>query len=107
VPTTVASVGGIQVRADAGLNATAGTNVLCVELSWNGGTTWTTPKSVTLTATAATTYTLGTTSDVWGRTWAGGDFSTANFRVRVTDVSSVATRNFLLEYLAVQVTYTP
>jgi hypothetical protein len=107
VPTTVASVGGIQVRADEGLNATSGTNLLCVELSWNGGTTWTTPKMVTLTATAATTYTLGTTSDLWGRTWSGADFSTTNFRVRVTDVSSVATRSFLLEYLAVQVTYTP
>ena len=46
-------------------------------------------------------------NDLWGRTWTGADFTNANFRVRLTDVTSQPNKNFLLEYLAVQVTYTP
>jgi hypothetical protein len=107
VPAAVNSVGGIQVRVDEGISATSGTNQVCIELSWNGGTSWTAAKSVALTATAPTTYNLGATNDTWGRTWAGSDFSNTNFRVRITDVASTTTKSFLLEYLAVQVTYTP
>jgi hypothetical protein len=107
VPTTAYAVGGIQVRLDEGLAAIGGTIQACVELSWNGGTTWTAAKTVSLTAAAVTTYNLGATNDTWGRTWAGSDFSSANFRVRITDVASTMTKTFLLEYLAVQVTYTP
>lgn len=107
VPATVTSVNGIQVRTDEGMNNNGGTSELCIELSWNGGTTWTTPKSVTLSGSAISTYAFGATNDLWGRTWAGSEFSSANFRVRVTDVTNQPNKNFLLEYLAVQVTYTP
>ena len=107
VPTTVASVAGIQVRADAGLNAVTGTNQICAQLSWDAGTTWTAAKSIAVTTTAIATYSLGATNDTWGRTWLGSQFSNANFRVRLIDVSSVTTRNFKLDGLAVQVTYTP
>ncbi|HEY8801282.1 MAG TPA: hypothetical protein VIM20_11845, partial [Candidatus Limnocylindrales bacterium] len=56
---------------------------------------------------AITTYTLGATNDNWGRTWLGSELSNANFRVRVIDVTSQPNKSFLLQYLAVQVTYTP
>ena len=108
VPATVASVNGIQVRLDEGMNNNGGTNQVCVELSWDGGTTWTAPKTAALTGGATiTTYTLGAANDTWGRTWTGANFSNASFRVRVTDVTSQPNKSFLLEYLAVQVTYTP
>jgi hypothetical protein len=107
VPAVVNTVSGIQVRLDEGLAAIGGTIQACVELSWNGGTTWTPAKSIALTSTTITTYNLGATNDTWGRTWAGSDFSSANFRVRITDVASTTTKSFLLEYLAVQVTYRP
>jgi len=107
VPVAVNSVAGIQVRVKEGISAISGTNQVCIELSWNGGTTWTTAKSVALTATAITTYNLGAINDTWGRSWAGSDFSSANFRVRITDVSSTTTKTFQLDYLAVQVTYIP
>jgi hypothetical protein len=108
VPATVSLVNGIQVRADAGMNNNGGTNQICVELSWDGGSTWTSPKSQTLTGgSTITTYTLGSTSDTWGRTWTGPEVSNASFRLRVTDVTSQPNKSFLLEYLAVQVTYTP
>lgn len=107
LPASVTAVSGIQVRADAGMNNNGGTSRICVELSWNGGTTWTTPKFVTLSGAAITTYAFGATNDLWGRTWLGSNFSNANFRVRLTNATNQPNKNFLLEYLAVQVTYTP
>jgi hypothetical protein len=107
VPASVYSVGGIQVRLDEGMAAIGGTIQVCVELSWNGGLSWTAAKSVSITTATTTTYNLGATNDTWGRSWAGSDFSSANFRVRITDVASTTTKTFRLEYLAAQVTYTP
>ena len=107
VPASVLVVAGIQVRANIGENNTTGTTQICAELSWDGGTTWTAPKSVALTATAITAYTLGATNDTWGRTWLGSEFANGSFRVRITDVTNQTTKSFRLDGLAVQVTYTP
>jgi hypothetical protein len=107
VPASVYAVDGIQVRLDEGLAATGGSIQVCVELSSNGGSTWTAAKSVSITTATITTYNLGATNDTWGRSWFGSDFSNANFRVRITDVASTTSKTFRLEYLAVQVTYTP
>ena len=108
VPATPSTIDGIEVRLDEGMNNNGGTNHVCVELSWNGGTSWTTPKVQSLTGgSVITTYTVGATNDLWGRTWTGADFSNATFRVRLTDVTSQPNKSFVLEYLAVQVTYTP
>jgi hypothetical protein len=107
IPASVASIDGIQVRVDSGMNNNGGTNNLCVELSWNGGTSWTAAKSFDMAISTITTYNLGAANDTWGRTWTGANFSNANFRVRITDATSQPNKNYLLEYLAVQVTYTP
>jgi hypothetical protein len=107
LPGTVTSVDGITVRADVGMNNNGGTSVLCVELSWDGGTSWTAVKSVTLSGTAVATYTLGSSSDTWGQTWTAAQLSTTNFRVRLTDATSQNNKNYRLDYLAVTVQYTP
>ena len=107
VPATVSAVGGIQVRADVGLNNNSGTSQICAQLSWNGGTTWTAPKSIAVTNVGVTTYNLGATNDIWGRTWLGSELSNANFRVRLIDASDRTSKDFRLDGLAVQVTYTP
>lgn len=107
VPTIVSSVGGIQVRADVGLNNNAGTSQVCVELSWDSGSSWTAAKSVAVLNVGVTTYNLGAANDTWGRTWLGSDFANTSFRVRVIDVSDRTTKDFRLDGLAVQVTYTP
>jgi hypothetical protein len=108
VPATATSITGIQVRFDVGMNNNGGTNNLCVELSWDGGTTWTAPKVQGLTGgSSITTYTVGGVTDTWGRTWTPANLSNASFRVRLTDVTSQPNKSFLLEYLAVQATYTP
>jgi hypothetical protein len=103
----VTSVDGITVRTDMGMNNNGGTTVLCVELSWDGGTSWTTAKSVTLSGTAVATYALGSSIDAWGHTWTAAQLSTTNFRVRLTDATSQNTKTYRLDYLAVTVQYTP
>jgi hypothetical protein len=107
LPATVTSVDGITVRADLGLNNNSGTSWVCVQLSWDGGTSWTAAKSTALTSVGTVTYTLGGTADTWGRTWTGANLSNANFRVRVIDVSDRTGKDVKLDYLAVSVSYVP
>ncbi len=107
LPGTVTSINGIRVRADLALNNTTGTTNLCAQLSWDGGTTWTALKTQAITVAGETTYTFGSTADTWGRAWTPAQFSTANFRVRIVDASTLTSKQFRLDYLAVSVTYTP
>ena len=102
---TGSTVNGIEVRLDAWADSTVGGPFMCVELSWDGGATWTATKNTATLGTAEATFTLGTTSDTWGRTWTASEFSNTNFRVRVTSVASDNTRDFRLEWLPVQVSY--
>jgi hypothetical protein len=107
LPGTVTAINGIEVRADVGMNNNGGTSVLCAELSADGGSTWTTAKTVTLSATGETTYLFGSSVDTWGRTWAVGEFANSTFRVRLTDATTQSNKDYRLDYLAVQVTYQP
>ena len=102
-----AVIKGIQVRLDARADATSGSPKICVQLSWDGGTTWTTAKSTTTLSTTEATYTLGSIADTWGRTWTPSNFSNADFRIRVIDVASNTSRDFFLDYVAVNVAYQP
>lgn len=102
-----ALIQGIQVRLDAGVDAPGGAPKICVQLSWDGGATWTPAKSTSIKGSEEATYTLGGLSDTWGRTWSSSDFSNANFRIRVIDVASNTNRDFYLEYIAVNVMYQP
>ncbi len=104
---TGAVIKGIQVRLDTRADATSGFPKIYVQLSWNGGATWTTAKATAKLKTTETTYTLGGTANTWGRTWRTANFSNANFRVRVIDVASNTSRDFYLDYIAVNVTYQP
>ncbi|MCI0550486.1 MAG: S8 family serine peptidase [Anaerolineae bacterium] len=104
-PTAV--IQGIQVRLDARVDATGGNPRICVQISWNGGTSWVTAKQTSTLTTTEATYILGGTADTWGRTWAVGNFTNANFRIRVIDVAGNTNRDFSLDYIAVNVTYQP
>lgn len=102
-----ATVQGIEVRLDARADATSGSPKLYVQLSWDGGVTWTTARSTTTLSTTEATYTLGSPSDAWGRTWTPANFANTSFRLKVSDVASNTSRDFYLDYVAVNVTYRP
>jgi hypothetical protein len=100
------TINGIEVRLDAWADSTSGNPAMCVELSWDGGATWTTAKTSPALTTAEATYILGSATDTWGRTWdSANDFTNANFRVRITNVATSTARDFRLDWAAVQVTY--
>jgi hypothetical protein len=101
------TIKGIEVRLDARVDSTSGSPKFCVEISWNGGATWTTAKSTPTLTTSEATYVLGSATDLWGRTWGNGEFSNANFRVRLTSMASSTSRDFSLDWVAVNVTYQP
>lgn len=80
-----AIINGIEVRLDWWLSDTGGTNTMSVELSWGGGTSWTTTVNEDSTETTTEhTVILGGPADTWGRTWTAAELNNTNFRVRVT-----------------------
>ncbi|HKY52764.1 MAG TPA: hypothetical protein VJM08_00600, partial [Anaerolineales bacterium] len=100
-----AAVNGIEVRLDARADSTASAPKMCVQLSWDGGTTWTAAKATGTLSTSMNTFTLGNATDTWGRAWNSANLTDANFRVRVINVSSSTSRDFFLDWVAVRVTY--
>jgi len=103
-----ATIDGIEVRIDGRVDGTGGAPHICVELSWDGGTTWTAAKTTPTLPTVQGTLIVGTDSDTWGRVWnASTEFTNANFRIRFTDVASDTSRRFRVDWFALQITYTP
>ena len=100
-------VEGIEVRVDAWFDGSLGAVALmCIELSWDSGTTWTVAKMTPPLTTAETTHVLGSPHDSWGRAWADADLLDVNFRVRVTNLATNIDHDFSLDWVAVQVTHT-
>jgi hypothetical protein len=99
------AIAGIAVRLDWWLSSTAGTNSMSVELSWDGGTTWTAARTDTTETTSEHTTILGGSTDTWGRTWTVGELSNANFRVRLTSNSTSSSRDFYLDWVPLTVYY--
>ncbi len=102
-----ATIQGIEVQVNAKADSTTGAPHFCVQLSWDGGVTWTATQSTATLTTTEQAYLLGGTANIWGRTWGVGDFSNTNFRVRLTSVASNTSRDFSLDWVGVRVTYQP
>ena len=101
-----AVIQGIEVRADWWLDSVDGTNSLAVDLSWDSGTNWTDLQTDTTESITERTMIFGGAGNTWGRTWSPSDFTNANFRARVNITTDQAdTRDFRLDWIAVQVTY--
>jgi len=99
------TINGIEVRLDAFVDLVKNGAAMCVQLSWDGGTSWTAAKTTPgLTATEAT-YLLGGSTDTWGHAWTTTDLADVNFRVRVIDIATATVRDFSLDWAAVKVYY--
>ena len=96
---------GIEVRLDMKVDSTTGAPKSCVELSWDGGATWTIAKTSDAFTTSEAIYILGSASDTWGRTWSTSELN--NLRVRITNVASNNSRDFSLDWIPVRLTYLP
>jgi hypothetical protein len=100
-----AAIQGIEVRLDAKVDSSSGSPKVCVQLSWDGGSSWTTVKSTGTLTTGEQTFALGGPTDTWGHAWTPSQLSNANFRVRLIDVASNTSRDFSLDWISVRVTY--
>lgn len=100
-----ATINGIEISLTGRADSNSNSPMFCVQLSWDGGTTWTTAKSTSTLSTTNTSYTLGGSADTWGRTWSDTNFSNANFRVRVINVSSSTSRDFSLDWVGAKIHY--
>ena len=101
------TVEGIEVRLDWFLDSTDGVSSMDVELSWDGGTTWTAAQTDAVESTAEHTGTVGGPTDTWDRTWTTAELADANFRVRLTANSDAGDRDFFLDWVPVRVLFTP
>ena len=101
------ALSGIEVQLDAWADATTSGPYICVEISWDGGISWTAAKNTPTLGAVEAAFILGSTSDNWGHAWGDGEFSDTNFRLRATSRSANNSRDFFLDWVAVQVTYTP
>lgn len=108
-PTPGQSPLGIEVRLDGYISSTTSTTTrrFCVELSWDGGTSWTASKQTSNITTSEQTYSLGNSTDNWGHAWTDTELNNTNFRVRVTMVASNTSRTFFLDYAAVRAFFPP
>lgn len=100
------NIEGIEVRIDWWLLDTLGDNSMAVDLSWDGGNTWSASRSDSAETTSEHTAILGGSTDTWGRTWSPSDFDDANFRARVTTNRTLPQTHFL-DWVAVNVHYSP
>jgi hypothetical protein len=100
-----AVINGIEIRLDANADSTAGAPLMCVQLSWDGGNSWTAAQVTLVLGTDETTYLLGGPADGWGRSWSAADFAGSSFQVRLTNVSAATARDFYLDWVAVRVYY--
>jgi len=101
------SIDGIEVRVDSWTTSTkANTRRICLQLSWDGGSSWTSTNSFNLAnSTSQRTYIRGSNSNDWGHNWSLAELSDANFRVRVTDVASNTSTTFRMDAVAVNIYY--
>lgn len=101
------TIHGIKVQLDAFVDSISNTPTMCVDLSWDGGTTWTSSRATPTLTTTEATYILGGQSDDWGRTWSNTELEDATFQVRVTPLAGSKNRDFFLDWVPVIVDYTP
>ncbi len=77
------TIQGVVVKLE--LSGTTAAGNIGIELSWDGGSSWTSTgyTTATLTTTDAV-VSVGGPANTWGRSWSPGEFSNANFRVRLS-----------------------
>jgi len=100
-----ANIEGIGVRVDWKIDATGDNSQIKVELSWDGGASWTAAKTSTELSTTEETVILGGSSEDWGHNWDVDKLTDANFRVRIT-ADSDAAHTFSFDWIPVTIYYT-
>lgn len=103
---TGATINGIEVSVEANTTMTAGGYRLEVQLSKDGGGTFSTAKSATVTGATDTNYTYGGSSDLWGETWTDSSFG-SNFRIKPEIQATIGDGYYInVDHIQIKVYYT-
>ena len=78
---------------------------MAIDLSADGGLTWTTARTDARESTRQATTIPGGATDLWGRSWTTDQLSAANFRIRIRMLSDNASRDFFLDWIPITVYY--
>jgi len=93
-------IAGIEVKLEVSADVPGGT--IGVELSWDGGATFTSSGNVTPTLTTTdAVVVLGGPGDTWGRSWSPSELSDVNFVTQVT--SNIAANTVQIDAIQVRV----
>jgi hypothetical protein len=104
------AIEGIEVRLDWWVDATGDASNMQVELSWDGGGSWTSAKTDSEESTVEHAVVLGGSTDTWGHSWTVAQLNNSNFRIRLTcncSGTTCAQRDFYLDWVPVKVYYGP
>lgn len=99
------TINGIEVQVEANEAVSSGNIPLNISLSWNDGSNFTSTKTATVDGTTDVTYTLGGSTDTWGRSWSVAELADGTFRARFDKSTSSDTLN--IDYAHIKVYYTP
>src|SRR3989344_4731924 len=98
-------VQGILVKNEAKVSGDGGSRAeYTIELSWDGGTSWTTAKRAFIYTTADLTQLHGG-ADAWSHTFIAGELTNSNFKVRVSNDFASGFEDASIDYVSVQVFY--
>jgi Thrombospondin type 3 repeat len=100
-------VTGIEVALDWRIDSTVGDNVLAVDLSWDGGTSWSVLAGDGNATTTFHTQVIGGPTYTWGHTWITEHFDDAHFVVRVSTHGYSSRRIYSLDWIPVRVHWGP
>ncbi len=105
----IKSIDGIEIKGQA--DRWTETPEVSLELSWDGGTSWTSSSHEISWSTGGIGWddkTTGGSSDTWGRTWSESELYNANFQVRITAINdhSYGDETYDYDYFYAKVHYT-
>jgi hypothetical protein len=107
VPTTATDIR-LTVSVEGLVSNADNVDLFNTELSWDGGTGWTSPVTPTGEIGAGDTSSFAPTPQAcsaFGRTWARAELTDANFRVRVTAAPVPASQTMSVDDIDVRVCY--
>lgn len=114
-----ATIDGIELIVEARCNgsqcASFSGDLIEAALSWDNGSSWTSVKQTGELTTSDASYTLGGSSDTWGRSWSSTEFSDGTFQLSIGAQCSTGNcngggspfRTEEIDYLTLNVYYTP
>ena len=101
-----ATITGVEVSVEANDTLPSGGYYLNVQLSTDGGSSFSTAKSATIIGSTDKNYTYGGSSDLWGETLTYNSFGD-NFRVKLTSQATVGDGYYInVDHIQIKVYYT-